>query len=153
VKGQLIAKKGNKYVLSLGNRKIICNGKDIWNYVPENKNVLLSNYETHGESASIEKILFQFTKNYKPVSLKKISQSGRSSSVFLELMPVKQDNDDISMIKLELNPETIEIFTIIIRRNYAEESWAISNLKLNPNIADNKFEFKTPENVEIIDLR
>lgn len=153
VKGSLMAKKGNKYILTVANRKIYCDGKTIWNYVPENKNVLVSNFESHGESASIEKIFFKFTNNFTPVKLYKNQTGRRGSSRVLELKPTEDNDDDITLIKLIINPDNLDIYSITIVRNYAEESWEISNLKLNPNIADNKFMFVAPENVELIDLR
>lgn len=153
VKGDLLAKKGNKYLLTIANRKIYCNGKNIWNYSPENKSVLLSNYTEHGESASIEKIFFEFTKNYKPNKYYKNQSNNTFSSHILELVPIAESSDDITMIKLFINPDELDILSISIYRNYAEENWLISNLKLNPNIADNKFEYKTIDNVELIDLR
>jgi len=153
IKGELIAQKGNMYVLTIGNRKIYCDGETIWNYVPENKNVLVSKFETHGESASIEKIFFQFTENFKPVKLYKSQSAYGKSNVTLELIPIGEAADDITMVKLDINPDTRNIYLISIFRNYAEESWKISNLKINPKIADNKFVFVPKENVEIIDLR
>jgi outer membrane lipoprotein carrier protein len=153
IKGELISQKGNKYVLTIGNRKIYSDGETIWNYVPENKNVLVSKFETHGESASIEKIFFQFTQNFKPVKLYKSQSASGKSNTILELIPIGEATDDITMVKLEINPDTRNIYQISIFRNYAEESWKISNLKINPKIADSKFVFVPQENVEIIDLR
>lgn len=153
VRGELIAKKGNKYVLTIANRKIYCNGATIWNYVPENKSVLVSNYESHGESASIEKIFFDLTKNFTPLKLYKSQSANGSSNHILELVPLKDSTDDITMIKLNINLDNNDIYAISILRNYAEEKWVISNLKLNPKIDDNKFEFKSIDNVEVIDLR
>ena len=153
VKGELIAQKGNKYVLTIGDRKIYCDGETIWNYVPENKNVLVSKFEAHGESASIEKIFFQFTENFKPVKLYKSQSANGKSNVILELIPTGEATDDITMVKMDINPDSRNIYQISIFRNYAEESWKISNLKINPKLADNKFIFVPKENVEIIDLR
>jgi outer membrane lipoprotein-sorting protein len=153
VKGQLLAKKGNKYILSLGNRKIYCDGKNIWNYIPTNKNVIISSFEEHGESVSIEKIFFQFTNSYKPAKLYKNQSSNSESSSILELVPKNESENEITMIKLNINPNTLDIHNVILVRNYNEESWAISNLKLNPSTADNKFIFNIPEKVETIDLR
>ncbi len=153
VNGQLLAKKGNKYVLSIANRKITCDGSTIWNYVPENKNVLISKFESHNESASIEKIFFEFTKNFKANNLYEPEEDNINSNMMLELVPVGEDANDITMVRLVLNPGNLSIKRIVIIRNYAEESWNITNLKLNSQVADNKFIFKAPEGVEIIDLR
>jgi len=153
VNGQLLAKKGNKYVLSIANRKITCDGNTIWNYVPENKNVLISKFESHNESASIEKIFFEFTKNFKANNLYEPEEDNINSNMMLELVPVGEDGNDITMVRLVLNPGNLSIKRIVIIRNYAEESWNITNLKLNSQVADNKFVFKAPEGVEIIDLR
>jgi outer membrane lipoprotein-sorting protein len=153
VNGQLLAKKGNKYVLSIANRKITCDGSTIWNYVPENKNVLISKFESHNESASIEKIFFEFTKNFKANNLFEPEEDNINSNMMLELIPVGETANDITMVRLVLNPGNLSIKRIVIIRNYAEESWNITNLKLNSQVADNKFIFKAPEGVEIIDLR
>ncbi|MBX3042313.1 MAG: outer membrane lipoprotein carrier protein LolA [Candidatus Kapabacteria bacterium] len=153
IKGELIAKKGNKYVLSVSGRKIYCDGETIWNYVPENKNVLISNFESHGETASIERILFEFTNNFVPLKLYKNQTTYGKSVHTLELVPGSEQQDDITMIKLDMNTDTHDIYQISIIRNYAEESWRISNLKINPKIADNQFNFVPKDDVELIDLR
>lgn len=153
VKGELIAQKGNKYVLTIGNRKIYCDGETIWNYVPENKNVLVSKFETHGESASIEKIFFKFTQTFKPVKLYKNQATSGKSSNILELIPIGEPTDDITMVRLNINTDNGNINQISIIRNYAEESWNISKLRINPKIADSKFIFPNRNDIEVIDLR
>ncbi len=153
IKGQLNAKKGNKYILSFGNKIIYCNNKTIWNYSPTNNSVIISNYDDNNESISIEKIFFQFTEDFKAEKLYKNQISNNESSTILELIPKNSNQSDISKIKISINTNNLNISNVVIVSNYNEESWKISNLKLNTNIDDNRFDFKVPENVEIIDLR
>lgn len=153
IKGQLNAKKGNKYILSFGNKIIYCNNKIIWNYSPTNNSVIISNYDDSNESISIEKIFFQFTEDFKAEKLYKNQISNNESSTILELIPKNSNQSDISKIKISINTNNLNISNVVIVSNYNEESWKISNLKLNTNIDDNRFDFKVPENVEIIDLR
>lgn len=153
ISGNLTAKKGNKYIISISDRKIYCDGKTIWNFVPEGKNVLVSNYDSHSESASIEKIFFEFTKNFQPEKLYKAQSSYSSGSYILELLPKENQNNEITKIRIVLSSDFNSILQIIINRNYVEENWKISNLKLDAPIDDNKFKFKVPDGVELIDLR
>jgi len=153
VKGNLLAKKGNKYIISFGNRKIISDGKTIWNYNPANKNVIVSNFETDSETASIENLFFSFANSFKPSKLYKNSSSNGYSEYFLELIPANKDESNLDMIKLMINPSTKVISGVILIKNYSEEAWLINSLKLNPEVDDKKFKFSPADNIEIIDLR
>jgi hypothetical protein len=85
---QLKAKKGNKYIISMADRDIYCNGETIWNVSKYDKKAIISSYEEDDEDAlSIENIFFYFLINTKHQSLrKKIHQKG-AATMFYRLYP------------------------------------------------------------------
>ncbi len=150
VRGNIIAKKGNKFILDFANRKIFCDGTALWNYSAQDKNVIISKFDSHSNETSIETIFFSMMDNHKPVSLAKTTNSAGNKLLVLELEFIADKNNRII---LEYYPDNLVIAAVTIVNNYARDTWLINNLKLNTEIADDLFVFKADDNVEIIDLR
>jgi len=150
VSGNIIAKKGNKFILDFANRTIYCDGTTIWNYSARDKNVILSNFDSHSSETSIETIFFSMMDNHKPLSLTKSINSAGNKLMVLELEFIADKNNRII---LEYYPDNLVIATVTIINNYVQDTWLINNLKINTELADDRFIFKTNDKLEIIDLR
>ena len=74
IRGEIIAEKGNKYIISLGDRIITSDGKVVWNYSISQKTVMVSNFKELN-SVSIESIFFKELNESKAQSLKSVSSS------------------------------------------------------------------------------
>jgi outer membrane lipoprotein-sorting protein len=150
VRGNIIAKKGNKFILDFANRKIFCDGATIWNYSHQDKNVIVSKFDSHSNETSIETIFFSMMDNHKPISLNKTINSAGNKLFVLELEFIADKNNRII---LEYYPDNLVIASVTIINNYVRDTWIINNLKLNTEIADDLFVFKANDKIEIIDLR
>lgn len=155
IKGTLNARKGNKYRMDFGSRLIICNGKTIWNYSPDDNKSVISNFEANSQQISLEDIFFSFIDIFEPIDMKAVVTSRGRNSYMLKLKP-KSESKHFRMIK--------EVNIWIDRRNYSLQSfqvieegqtltWRISKLKIKENFSDDLFEFQVPKGCTVVDLR
>ncbi len=152
IEGSIEAKRGNKYIIKMGNRIITCNGKAIWNYSIDDKNVIISNFDSDLHSNSIEKMFFSLLEEFVPLEMKRESSSRGTTFTILTLESPKGTQFDVQRINLWLNRNSeIESFSLI--RNGIEEKWAVWDIAINRKIADKTFDFIVPKGTEVIDLR
>ena len=147
-KGYLIADKTNKFKLSLPDRLLVCDGESVWNYDSKLKQVVISDFNKT-QSASLQTIFFNITENYKPTNLQTATSTKNKHYKILTLSSINNPNEII-----ELNYDD-KYNLISIKFNVAKNSghFKILNLKFNPKTKKGTFEFKTPKDVEEIDLR
>jgi outer membrane lipoprotein-sorting protein len=153
-KGSIKAAKGNKFIIIAGDRKIISNGKDLWNYSTAEKKVMLSEYENSSSMANLDDIFMNFSTAFKPLSLIKENASNGGSSNVLIL----QNNDgkslkNISEIKIYSQGNFDDFSAIEIKSKSGTKKFGIKNLQINPKMKDSQFNFEVPKGVELIDLR
>lgn len=155
-KGSIKATKGDKYVISMPGRDIICNGKTIWNVTPEDNKTVISNFEDTGEeSLSIENLFFHFLDNYKPSRLVRENSSKGVNRYVLTLIPGGSDNKfgDYHKIRLWLNINDLEMEKVELNSDHEVNTYLISNIKRNSTISGEEFVFDPPVDMEVIDLR
>lgn len=153
-KGSIKAAKGNKFIIIAGDRKIISNGKDLWNYSTAEKKVMLSEYENSSSMANLDDIFMNFSTAFKPLSLIKENASNGGTSNVLIL----QNNDgkslkNISEIKIYSQGNFDDFSAIEIKSKSGTKKFGIKNLQINPKMKDSQFNFEVPKGVELIDLR
>ncbi len=153
VKGKFLAKSGNKYIMQMDNRIITCNGSTLWNYSIRQNNVVISKFEEMSDEVSVEKILFDLMNDYKILEAKKEISSGKQSNYVVTLQKNTASDNVLNKVKIWFNPKNYIINSIGIDRGGDFEIWNLSNLKINPKLDNNKFEFSIPKDAEQIDLR
>ena len=149
--GNLIAKKGNKYKMNLGDRIIICDGKTIWNYSEKDNKVVIGDFQKDNENISLEDIFFSFIENFEPVSLISM-KDGNSYLIKLKSKDSINYMPDISEVNLKISKKFI-IESIQIIENNETLTWQIRKLKYTNHIEDSEFEFAIPKKCTVIDLR
>lgn len=147
-KGYLVANKANKFKLALPDRLLVCDGESVWNYDYKQKQVVISDLG-RTQSASLQSIFFNITENYKPTNLQSALGSKNKNYFILTLSSNNNPNENI-----ELSYDDKYNITNI-RFNIGKNSGNIklSNIKFNPKTSKDTFKFKTPKDVEEIDLR
>lgn len=154
ITGHLKAKTGNKYIMQIAGRIIICNGSTIWNYSREENSVVVSNFEDSAGEMSIEDFFFSFIKIAKPSSLAKEISSGGLNGMSLKLVPDKKKKGDlVNDVKITYEPNSFKLLGITANTTAGTHFWQIESFKSNPKLSDSMFEFKEPKDVKIIDLR
>ncbi|MBD1207728.1 MAG: outer membrane lipoprotein carrier protein LolA [Ignavibacteria bacterium] len=150
IRGSLALKRGNKYILELSGRTIICNGKTVWNYDVAQKKVVMSDFRDNPDNISPERIFLNFPRNYKPA----LTIEKSSNDFLLTLAPAKARDQisDMQRVGLRLSRE-MRLKAVAIFDGSALHEWDITDIKPDAGLADSVFEWKPPQGVQIIDLR
>lgn len=144
INGHIIAKKGNKYRITMGDRIISSDGATVWNYSSTQNTVLISNFKEIN-SSSLENLFFTEINNSKPLTLNSINSSSKPYTYELSIL------NEESEVKYKLFlTDTKTIHSVLF--DDIDEEWIIE--KLNKNISTpNSFKPKFNKDIEIIDLR
>jgi len=156
IHGSIKAKKGNKYIISMGDREIYCNGETIRNVTKNDNKAIISSYEEDDEDAlSIENIFFYFLDKYKPSKLAKQNTSKGISHYVLSLIPKNSDSEyqGIKAITLWLDYNDLAIEKVKLDSDSGVNEFNISNIKRNKKIKNSEFDFNVPKDMEVIDFR
>jgi outer membrane lipoprotein carrier protein len=149
--GTLYFKKKNKYRIETDQHIIVTDGKTSWSYSPQNKQVIVDNYKEDKHSLSPEHLLISYPQDYYS-SLVGEEKIGSESTYLLKLTP-KEDNSFATKMKIWISKNWIikRIETTDI--SGVTTTYTIKDVQIDKGIADAKFEFKPPQDVDIIDLR
>jgi outer membrane lipoprotein-sorting protein len=154
LKLRIISKRGNSFVIDMGERTVICNGKDLWNINKKEKSVTVSTFKSQANSLSLEKVFFDVIGKYKPTSLTSANNSTNGSSYQLRLEPPKGEKImDVSSITLNISKKTKAIQRVSIALGQATQNWLIRSLVFNPPLTAKVFTYTPPKGVEIVDMR
>ncbi len=152
--GTIKAKKTNKFHIVVEGRKIVCDGKTLWNYNPTKKNVIISEFSDELAGITLDYFFFNAFDNLRPDVLKSELSSSTKKNYILSLVPEKNSKMlDITSVDLYLNNNFDTIKAIKINNSGGSQKWIIKNIKINPKINNTEFIFKIPEQTEIIDYR
>ncbi len=154
VAGSVKAKKGNKFILDLGDRVLVSNGAVVWNYSKGANSVVISNFEDKGQ-ISIEKVFFTFLKSYKPSAVLSELTSKGPKLTTLRLLPPSSEGtiNGVKSIELGLSPKTLEVLRISITDANSIQRWNVSSMKIDVKMPDSTFQFTPPQNAKTIDMR
>jgi len=150
--GSLQAEKSGKYVLTLNDRKIICDNHTIWNIIPNRKMVSISSLKSK-PTTSIDIILFTFLYSYQPISIKEYSV-GKNNLLALELHPKGQSAAmGIKKLRVFLKKGSTIIERISADDGNQDMVWDIKKLTINSKLQSDLFTYTPPVGMEIIDMR
>lgn len=154
ITGTVKAKKGNKFMLDLGSRIIVCNGETVWNYTKTTNTVVVSNYEDKGQ-ISIEKVFFTYLNAYTSAATFSEQTSKGEKYTTLRLLPPTPEKviNGVKSISIALNPKTLAMQRISLTDPSGTQLWKISSLKTDTKLADSVFEFTPPKDVQVVDMR
>lgn len=150
--GSLQAEKSGKYVLTLTDRKIICDNHTIWNIIPNRKMVSISSLKSK-PTTSIDIILFTFLYSYQPISIKEYSV-GKSNLLALELHPKGQSAAmGIKKLRVFLKKGSTIIERISADDGNQDMVWDIKKLTINSKLQTDLFTYNPPVGMEVVDMR
>lgn len=150
--GSLQAEKSGKYVLTLNDRKIICDNHTIWNIIPNRKMVSISSLKSK-PTTSIDIILFTFLYSYQPISIKEYSV-GKSNLLALELHPKGQSAAmGIKKLRVFLKKGSTIIERISADDGNQDMVWDIKKLTINSKLQTDLFTYNPPVGMEVVDMR
>ncbi|PLX12025.1 MAG: hypothetical protein C0597_14115 [Marinilabiliales bacterium] len=148
--------KGDKYRLDFMNTIAFFDGKTLWSYLPEVKEVNITEPEPDDEDIfNNPKRLFTIYENNYKYQLIELIDEGKKSYALIDLYPKDMD-EDFSRIRLQINTDDYFLNSAtIFGKDGSHYTIAIDNYKTNEKIDDTFFIFNEKEypNTEIIDMR
>jgi outer membrane lipoprotein carrier protein len=150
-----VSMKGTKYFVSVGKtQEIYCDSKTIYTYNKTAKECTLNDFDPNENTFTPTKLFSNFyDKEFKSkfIGEKKV---GNVTVNVIELVPTKAKQ----FTKVEITVDKVKNIILsgkIFEKNGNIMSYTISNLQMNPALADNIFVFdaKKYPGVEIVDIR
>lgn len=143
-----------KFNLSIADQKIICDGKNIWTYIPADKEVQVNYFEESDDVFSPSKIFTLYNDGYSYRVKEKKNVAGKSLTV-IEMSPV---NKKVTYFKIDvtIDEATLQIIeTRIYEKNGVRYVYKLT--KQTPNAASSAesfvFDPKKFPGVKVVDLR
>lgn len=147
--------KGPKFKMQIDDVISICDGKNIWNYLPKEKQVQVSLYDKSDGNISPEKIFSFWQKDYiYRVKENKVVDGKNIATI--EMSPTTKKNGSIFKIDLSINTGTNEIVSFLLyEKNGTRTTYSLSNTTPNIVLAETFFSFDPKQfpAVEVVDLR
>lgn len=151
------AKRGNKFNITMGDLHIVSDGKTVWNYNSSRKVVVVSNYDDVCDeggftSISLDNFFFNVLQKLQPISLSSVLNTKNGKQNLLKLQN-EDPAQDIQQVNLYLDSSFKTIQDIEIITSSVTQKFQVSKLSINKKISDGIFTFKSPKDVEVVDMR
>lgn len=146
--------KGQKYHITLTGQEIICDGKTVWTYMKDAKEVQVSNYNPSEQTISPTKLFTNFyDKEYSYKYLGSRSVAGKACDV-VELLPISKMKQ-FTKVELFIDKANNIAGGNIFEKNGNQYQYQVNGFTANAEIADSQFSFdaKAHPGVEVVDLR
>jgi outer membrane lipoprotein carrier protein len=147
--------KGAKFKMQIDEVISTCDGKNIWNYLPNEKQVQISVYDKADGNISPEKFFTLWEKDYIYRIKEKKTVNGKNTAV-IEMSPTTKKNGGIFKIDVTINTSTNELMSFLIyEKNGTRTTYTINTTTPNISLAETFFTFDAKQfpGVEVVDLR
>jgi outer membrane lipoprotein-sorting protein len=137
--------KGNKFKLDIPGNTIVCDGKTLWNYSKDAKEVTIKNFEAENEDQlNPSKIFTIYETGYK-FKYDKEEKVGTATCHVIDLYPsVKPEKKKFHTAKIYVDKTKKQIVKLVmLMKDGGQNVYDIKTLKPNLEIADPMFVFDT----------
>jgi outer membrane lipoprotein-sorting protein len=137
--------KGNKFKLDIPGNTIVCDGKTLWNYSKDAKEVTIKNFEAENEDQlNPSKIFTIYETGYK-FKYDKEEKVGTVNCHVIDLYPsVKPEKKKFHTAKIYVDKTKKQITKLVmLMKDGGQNVYEIKTLKPNLEIADPMFVFDT----------
>lgn len=154
VKGTTFIKK-DKYVLETPQQKIFCDGINLWNYLPDQKEVTISLYDKEDDSEMMNpmNLINNYEKQYKSDFIKETTEKGILIQI-IDLTSLKSTSFYKIRLILNKNKNQIIRFTVF-DKDGTQYTYYIEKFLVNQALPDSRFVFDISKypGTEVIDMR
>jgi outer membrane lipoprotein-sorting protein len=150
--------KGNKYKISIAGQEITSDGKTMWTFLKEDKELQINNVPAEGEAedeifTSPSKLFTLYEKGFKYVYDGEEKIDGIVVDV-IKLYPLNPKEKNYHTVKLYIDKTKIEMKRVtVMAKDGNKYTYTLKNLKTNAMLADNVFTVDPKIAKEVIDLR
>ncbi len=140
-RGEVII-KGDLYVLNLMGTTRIFDGKKIYTIIPEDEEVIISNYDDQDENEITPSKMLTFFKEGYTYEMDIVQNYKGRKIQFLKLIPNQGTNEDIKEILLGVDQQTLHLHTLIqVQNNGTKTQIQVKSFKKNQPLSQKHFEF------------
>jgi chaperone LolA len=150
--GTLYLKKGDRYRVETSNQMIITDGKTVWTYSIDKKQVFVDRLEKSKENPLPRDLMLKYTRDYKPRLLRS-EKVGVSDCYVIALTP-QDENAFVQLVTAWIDKSTwlaLRIEQTDLNDN--KTVYLLKNAQRNVPLADGLFSLEIPADVEVVDMR
>jgi outer membrane lipoprotein carrier protein len=140
-KAGVVYLKGNKYQIQDKGMQIFSDGKKVWKYTPEDKEVTISTVDPTGNSFTIAKLFSNFYDKDFTYKLNGNKKLGTKTLTEIELTPTAKGKNFTKVLLYIDQKQQLIISTKVIETSGNTYTYGMSNLKTNTALSDNLFVF------------
>jgi outer membrane lipoprotein-sorting protein len=147
--------KGNKYVLKTEQQLIFCDGTNLWNYLPEQKEVTVSLYDKEDDDQMMNPLnmIQNYEKYYKSDFIREVIEKGILIQV-IDLTPLEASS--YYKVRLILDKAKKQLMRLTIHeKEGVQYTYVVNKFVVNQSLSDEQFSFDLAKypGVELIDIR
>jgi outer membrane lipoprotein-sorting protein len=134
--------KGQKFKLDIPGTSIVCDGKTLWNYNKDAKEVTIKNFDAENDDQNPAKIFTMYESGYK-YKFDKEEKSGLILCNVIELFPtVKPEKKKFHTVKLYIDKVKKQIVSLkMMMKDGGTQIYDVKTLKPNNEMTDALFVF------------
>jgi outer membrane lipoprotein carrier protein len=134
--------KGQKFRLEIPGSTIVCDGKTLWNYNKDAKEVTIKNFNADSDEQNPSKIFTMYESGYK-YKYDKEQKVGAATAHVIDLYPaVKPEKKKFHTVKLFVDKAKKQILQMkMMMKDGGTQEYAIKSMKPNTEMPDNMFVF------------
>jgi outer membrane lipoprotein carrier protein len=139
-----ILTKGDKFRIEIPGTTIVCDGKTLWNYNKDAKEVTIKNFDPDSDEQNPSKMFTMYENGYK-FKYDKEEKVGAVSCHAIDLYPsVKPEKKKFHTIKLYADKTKKQVVKLkMMLKDGGMQTYDVKSLKPNIEIADSQFTFDT----------
>lgn len=150
--GTLYLKKGDRYRVETPNQLIVTDGKTVWTYALDKKQVLVDRLEKSKDNPLPRDLMLKYTRDFKPRLLRS-EKIGAVDCYVITLTP-RDENAFVQAVTAWIDKTTwlaLRIEQTDLNDN--KTVYLFKNPQRNVPLADGLFSLKIPEDAEVVDMR
>lgn len=134
--------KGQKFKLDIPGTSIVCDGKTLWNYNKDAKEVTIKNFDPENDDQNPAKIFTMYETGYK-YKYSNEEKSGTAVCHVIDLYPsVKPEKKKFHTVKLYVDKVKKQIVQMkMMMKDGGMQVYDVKSIKSNSDIPDNSFVF------------
>lgn len=136
--------KGQKFRLEIPGSSIVCDGKTVWNYNADAKEVTIKNFDPESDEQNPAKIFTIYENGYK-FKYDKEEKAGAVMCHVIDLYPaIKPEKKKFHTAKLYVDKVKKQVVKMkMLMKDGTSQEYQVKSMKPNLEIADNQFVFDT----------
>lgn len=136
--------KGQKFRLEIPGSTIVCDGKTVWNYNADAREVTIKTFDNESDEQNPAKIFTMYENGYK-FKYDKEEKAGAAMCHVIDLYPaVKPEKKKFHTAKLYIDKVKKQVVKLkMLMKDGTSQEYQVKSMKPNLEIADNNFVFDT----------